>query len=356
MDDNKNNLHNDNNNGGGETADGGDNSRADAGYREIASNKLDARIAEFESFLETSATVDRAKTNVPDFDPDINFDFGKHILKLSDAPAKKAAGGVKSGKREHGTNAIRNIHGGHRERMRKTVRHDPTLEALSDIEVLEYILANAVPYKDTNPAAHALIDKFGSLMGVFRADEEDIRSVPNVTRNAARLLRLLPRVYESGGVREMDGSTHTDVLSFVLSMFVGDERIGTFVTYFDEKFGFAAVEKLETAGGGRDNARLRRDIVGSVCKYGAKYVLIANRGRDLFPDVKNLRGEVRAIETVLAAVDAVLSDYIVVCEFGYYTLGVTAHTDDGPEFIFVPLQTVSRAPELVTRLTDEFDE
>lgn len=324
-------------------------------YREIAASKLDKRLAEFEKFLTTdirrsAAETRRAeKARIPD--------RRERVKPARDTSRPRSGSGRparKLGRKP--SNAAGNIHAGHRERMRKTVRHDPSLEALSDIEVLEYILAHAVPYKDTNPAAHALIDKYGSLSDVFRATEDEIASVPNVTRNAARLLKLLPHTYESGGVREMDGSAHMDILSFVLSLFVGDNGCGTFVAYFDERFGLAAVEKMAPAGKPISNVRLRRDIVGSVCKYGAKYVMIAVREKDVFPKIKALSREVENIKTVLDTVDARLSDYVVVSDFGYYTLGTTARHDVGPEFVFIPVQMFSRAPELVTMLMNELND
>ena len=340
----------------------GEDGNAVGSYREIAASKLDERLAEFERLLQSpthggAKGVGEAKpsdgANVgqssgsrekPAWAEDRvlsidRTDGGRHAHRYERKPERKSA----------------NIHAGHRERMRKTVRHDPTLNALSDVEVLEYVLAHAVPYKDTNPAAHALLDKFGSLIDVIRAPEDEIASVPNVTRNAARLLKLLPLTYESGSVREMDGSTHADVLSFVLSLFVGNTDCGTFAAFFDERFGLTAIEKLATSRAAITSAQLCRDVVGSVCKYGARYVLVASRGKDVFPKLKDLGREVGNIKQVLETVYARLSDYIVVCDFGYYTLGTTAQSGADPEFVFIPLQMFARAPELVAKLMTDRD-
>ena len=48
--------------------------------------------------------------------------------------------------------------------------------------------------KNTNPIAHALLEKFGDLAGVLEASEEDLCSVEGVGPASARLLHLLPQV------------------------------------------------------------------------------------------------------------------------------------------------------------------
>ena len=56
------------------------------------------------------------------------------------------------------------IHDGHRERMRKQLKTSG-MDSLSDVQVLEVLLYYAAPRGDTNPAAHALLNRFGTLDG-----------------------------------------------------------------------------------------------------------------------------------------------------------------------------------------------
>ena len=56
------------------------------------------------------------------------------------------------------------IHDGHRERMRKQLKTSG-MDSLSDVQVLEVLLYYAAPRGDTNPAAHALLTRFGTLDG-----------------------------------------------------------------------------------------------------------------------------------------------------------------------------------------------
>ncbi len=84
---------------------------------------------------------------------------------------------------------IKSIHKGHRSRVKdKFLRFG--LEPFSDFEVLEYLLFYAIPYKDTNPIAHALIDKFGTLKGVLNAEAYELASVDGMGEYSAALIVL----------------------------------------------------------------------------------------------------------------------------------------------------------------------
>ena len=75
--------------------------------------------------------------------------------------------------------AQQQIHANHRQRMRK--RFEETgFDGFSDHEVLEYILFHAIPRKDVNPIAHALMDHFGGLDRVLEASEQELTQVEGV--------------------------------------------------------------------------------------------------------------------------------------------------------------------------------
>ena len=47
-----------------------------------------------------------------------------------------------------------------------------------------------VPQKDTNPIAHRLIERFGSLPAVLEAPARELMQVEGVGENVARLLKV----------------------------------------------------------------------------------------------------------------------------------------------------------------------
>ena len=68
------------------------------------------------------------------------------------------------------------------------------LDSFEDHQVLELLLFQAVPRRDTNPLAHKLIQRFGSLSAVLEADPKDLASVEGVGENAAAFLSMMPHV------------------------------------------------------------------------------------------------------------------------------------------------------------------
>lgn len=84
----------------------------------------------------------------------------------------------------------KNIHAGHRTRLR-TQFQEHGLEGFTDIQALELLLFYAVPRRDTNPLAHALLERFGSYRKVMEAGVEDLLGTPGVGENAALLISLV---------------------------------------------------------------------------------------------------------------------------------------------------------------------
>ena len=78
-------------------------------------------------------------------------------------------------------------HQGHRERMRQRVLSQG-IDNMPEHEILEFLLYPLIPMKDTNPIAHDLIDKFGSLQQVLDASPILLRNVKNMTETAALYL------------------------------------------------------------------------------------------------------------------------------------------------------------------------
>ena len=95
------------------------------------------------------------------------------------------------------------IHQGHRARRRQLfLEHG--LEPFADHEVLELLLFYAIPQKDTNPIAHRLLERFGSLEGVLSASVEELKEVEGVGESAAILLELVPLINRRAALDSMN--------------------------------------------------------------------------------------------------------------------------------------------------------
>jgi len=85
------------------------------------------------------------------------------------------------------------LHKGHRDRLRLRFLKEG-LDSFEDHQVLELLLFQAVPRRDTNPIAHKLMQRFGSLSAVLEADPKDLAAVEGVGENAAAVLSMIPHV------------------------------------------------------------------------------------------------------------------------------------------------------------------
>ena len=78
---------------------------------------------------------------------------------------------------------------GHRARLRHRLIEQGA-DALLDHEIIEYLLALAIPRRDTKPLAKALIREFGGIGPLLSAEPEALMRVPGVGEAAAAAIRI----------------------------------------------------------------------------------------------------------------------------------------------------------------------
>lgn len=81
------------------------------------------------------------------------------------------------------------MHEFHRQRLRERYLKCG-FASFADHELLELLLSYAIPRKDTNAIAHALLNKFGSLRNVLLAELPELLSVDGMGESSAICLKL----------------------------------------------------------------------------------------------------------------------------------------------------------------------
>lgn len=128
------------------------------------------------------------------------------------------------------------IHAGHRERMKQ--RFEETgLDSFADVNALELLLFYVIPRKDTNPLAHTLLDRFGSLKGVLEASIADLQTVKGIGENTATFIRLVAEIsrrylLSKRSTRERLNEPE-DAFSYVLPLFAFSSIERLFVICLD---------------------------------------------------------------------------------------------------------------------------
>ena len=215
------------------------------------------------------------------------------------------------------------IHDGHRDRMRRQLKTS-SMDSLSDVQVLEVLLYYAAPRGDTNPTAHALLSRFGTLDSVFSAPESELKKVNGVGDAAAQLIRLVPQVARrclmsrSAQIEILD--TTSKCGQYLLPYFHGESEEVVYLLCLDAKC--KALDCVLIHRGGVNVASIAaRKVVKAALDANATSVVLAHNhpsGVALPSDADVL--VTRRIQEALAPLGIRLADHIVVADDDYVSM------------------------------------
>lgn len=227
----------------------------------------------------------------------------------------------------------KNIHAGHRERQLEKFRR-VGLDAFTDVEVLELLLYFGIPFKDTNPLAHALLDRFGSVEKVLQADISQLQAVPGIGPHAATLLRLeeqLFRRYMIDRVRTLKDMSNTAKAGEVVTAYLSGKRIEVLYLFsMDVHWQLIDVKEVQSGTIDREPIYLR-EIVSAALAASAYYVIVAHNhpSGNLRPSRDDVESTV-AIKRALESVGIRVIDHFIVAD-GKYTsmkaMGILGNDD-----------------------------
>ncbi|MBR6681879.1 MAG: hypothetical protein IKL40_02725 [Clostridia bacterium] len=172
-----------------------------------------------------------------------------------------------------------NVHKGHRQRLKKRYI-DEGLEHFQLHNILELLLFFGIPLKDTNVIAHDLIEKFGSFSAVFDADIESLKSVKNMTENAAILIKLMPEISKAcdldrNSISSKRFDTKEKIEKYLIDLYRGLKVETVYLLLFDAKQHLVDCIKLDSGNASSskfDSAR----IVEIAVKRGIPNVVLAH--------------------------------------------------------------------------------
>ena len=215
------------------------------------------------------------------------------------------------------------IHDGHRSRMKERFLREG-LDHFSDFQVLEILLFYAIPRKDTNPIAHALMEHFGSLPQVLEAPVDELCKVPGVTENAATLLSLTTaagRMYQirrSEQVQILD--TITKCGDYLKHFFFGRRNEMVYLLCLDAKCKVLCCRKVGEGSVNSANVPARRVMEIALGANATSVVLAHNHPSGLaIPSADDI-ATTRALASTLSSVDIQLVDHIVVADDDYVSM------------------------------------
>ncbi len=209
------------------------------------------------------------------------------------------------------------IHEGHRQRMKERFQRGG-LESFSDHEIIEFLLFYAVPYRDTNPIAHTLVNRYGSWVKAVDAAYDDLLTVPGVTPHMATLLNLAGqmarRYYQDySGVVQHLYDAHT-VGQHVIPYFMGEREESVLLVSLDNRRKHLNTTRVFRGSVNSAQFNIRLAVEQALRDNATRIVLAHNHPNGFaFPSEADVRTTKHVME-VLRPLDIQVVDHIIVSD------------------------------------------
>lgn len=210
-----------------------------------------------------------------------------------------------------------NKHPGHRSRLKEKFIENG-LDSMNDINALELLLFYAIPRADTNPLAHDLLDRFGSLDGVFKAPREELMEVEGIGENAALLLNLVPAIYKKRMVSKIPNNMHLlskkDAESYFIPRFMDERDEVMLVAFLDSQSRVICCKELARGVVNAADVCSRR-IAEYALKYKASSIMLAHNHPD-GPLVPSREDDLftKNLNKALGLIGISITDHIIVAD------------------------------------------
>ena len=222
---------------------------------------------------------------------------------------------------------VEQVHEGHRERMRKQLRQFG-MDSLSDVQVLEVLLYYAYARQDTNPMAHALLRRFGSLAGVFEAPVSELVMVPGVGQSAAELIALVPQMERRHLICRAGEQlilTSTALCGqYLVPFFHGAVEEQVYLLCLDAKCKALDCVLVQSGDVNSAGISVRKVLKAALAANATSVVLAHNHPSGVALPSEEDRRATKIVKDALDAVGILLADHIIVADDDFVSLA-----DDG---------------------------
>lgn len=206
-------------------------------------------------------------------------------------------------------------HKGHRARLRARLL-DSGGEALADYELVEYLLALAIPRRDTKPLAKALLKEFGSLAKLLGADPDALRRVEGLSEGAIAALKIV----QAANLRMLKGEladrpllSSWDALLDYLRADMGSQDIERVRVLYLNARNMLIRDELASEGSIDQSAIYVREVVRRALELGASAIILVHNHPSGSPEPS--RQDIAITREIAAAAGKLgitLHDHIVV--------------------------------------------
>ncbi len=216
-----------------------------------------------------------------------------------------------------------NPHKDHRSRVKARFMSEG-LGSFAEHNVLELLLFYAIPQKDTNELAHALLDRFGNIAGVLDADPVALMEVNGIGEHAVTLLKLMPqlagRYYAECEVPEGSAATADTLGRMFVTKYLGETNEVVYLTMLDNSM--RIIDTVRVFNGSVNSAHITPRMIVEPCmvRKAATAVIAHNHpGGIAVPSSEDMQ-TTGNLEIALKSVGIPLLEHYIIAEGKYLPL------------------------------------
>ena len=205
------------------------------------------------------------------------------------------------------------------------------LESFADHEALELLLYYAIPRRDTNPVAHALMERYGSLPAVLAAPVEDLKQVAGIGESAAILLKLPLQICGKAKMADVEQETVLSsverVGAYLLDRFAGESNEVIYQLCLDRKGKLLACKRIGEGGVSDAEMNLRRMVENAVLTKASGVILAHNHPSGIaLPSAEDIAATQKA-KAAMDVIGVVLADHIIVADGDFVSLAQSGYLE-----------------------------
>ena len=215
------------------------------------------------------------------------------------------------------------VHDGHRQRLKERFCKEG-LDNFDEHQVLELLLFYCIPRMDTNPIAHALLNRFGSLAQVLEAPVEELEKVPGIGHNAAVFLSLITaagRYYQVNcAANNVIMRSVADCGRYLQPFFYGRRNETVYLLCLDAKCKVLGCKEIGEGSVNSAGVPIRRIVETALAANATSVILAHNHPSGLaVPSDADIQ-TTRRVAMALDAVEIGLIDHIVVADDDFVSM------------------------------------
>lgn len=217
----------------------------------------------------------------------------------------------------------KNIHTGHRERLREQFRKNGA-EGFTDVQLLEFLLTYSFRQGDTNEAAHKLLNHFGSFRAVLEADWQDIKAIDGMGEVSGILIHLVRELHcryiRQGRKNGAQLRSVDEAGAYLQSFFLYETEERVVMLSLDGKSRVVGTHVLAEGTPDRVELPIRTLVDFALRDHAAKVILAHNHLDHIaIPSNADIIATRRLMEA-LHLINVELTDHLVVADDDYVSI------------------------------------